>query len=213
MDFDNVFDPSVKASQETINSIIPSRSKGETTKSYVRRLKKGKLAPKDYIKSLEESIPLNEQHYQTEIWKFLERLDMFPVKFENQGTFDPTTMQRRFIQGGTKRKGVSDLFFFCGGCVVFCEVKVPEKYTYILRNWDMLKAHVPKPRLKGVKKKYDAKENYQEQIRFIETVTLKGQIGFFADGVPTLCNELLKRPHLLTPFQLEECSRLATPKA
>lgn len=153
---------------------------------------------------------LKETHYQKEIWEFCERMGWYPCKIENQATFDPAGFRRNFA-GGTKRKGLSDLFFFVGGRVIFCEVKVPEKLAFILRNYEKIKAHVPKPKIKGVKKKYDAKENYQHQIRFVERVNGLGQIGFFADGVRSVCLELLKHPHILTPGEFEEVSRLAAP--
>lgn len=154
-----------------------------------------------------------ETDVQMEIWNFLERLGMFPIKFENQGTFDPRTGMRRKIIGGTKRKGVSDLFFTAGGLVV-CEVKTPDRYGYIERNWDKIREHVPKPvpkKVKGVKTKKvsDDKQRYKEQMEFIEEMKRLGHRGFFADSVQRVCLELLKEPHLLTPFQLGEVSRLA----
>lgn len=153
-----------------------------------------------------------ETDIQQEIWEFLERLGMFPIKFENQATFDPMGFRRKFI-GGTKRRGVSDLFFTAGRLVV-CEVKTPDRYGYIKRNWDKIREHIPKPvpkRVKGIKTKKvsDDKQRYKEQMEFIDKMKSLGHSGFFADSVKTLCIELLKEPHYLTPFQLGEVSRLA----
>lgn len=156
-----------------------------------------------------------ETDVQSRIWEFLESLGMFPIKFENQGTFDPRTGMRRKIVGGTKRKGVSDLFFSVGGRLHVCEVKTPEKYGYIVRNWDKIRNHIPKPvpkRVKGQpkpKKVNDDKQRYKEQMEFIDKMVELGHVGFFADSVERLCIELMKNPHLLSPLQLREVSRLA----
>ncbi len=160
-------------------------------------------------KSLEPKI--KESVYQKEIWDLGIRMGWYPCKIENQATFDPAGFRRNFA-GGTKRNGMSDLFLFVGGRVIFCEVKVPEKYAFILRNWDKIKAYVPKPKVKGEKKKpKPEKQRYQEQMRFLERSTELGQIGFFADGARTFCQKLLENSHLLnlSPAEKEEISRLA----
>ena len=126
---------------------------------------------------------------QDQVWKFLESINAYPCKIENQATMDPMGFRRNF-SGGTKRKGLPDLFFFIGGHTVFCELKTPENYGYIQRNWDKLRSFVPAPKVKGQKKKYDRREQYQNQIIFIEEVRSRGQIAFFADSIQVICKEL-----------------------
>ena len=154
---------------------------------------------------------IKESFYQKEIWDLAIRMGWYPCKIENQATFDPAGFRRNFA-GGTKRNGMSDLFLFVGGRVIFCEVKVPEKYAYILRNWDKIKAYVPKPKVKGKKRVKPEKERYQEQMRFLENVIDKGQVGFFADGSKTFCQKLLENSHKLdlSIAEVEEISRLAS---
>lgn len=211
MEFDDVFNPSIQVPPQEENPLV--RRKRETAKAFIRRLKKDKLASKVFIQELERALPLVESDVQKELWDLLERLGMFPIKFENQATFDPTGFRRNFA-GGSKRRGVSDLFFTAGRLVV-CEVKTPDKYAFIMRNWDKIREHIPKPlppKVKGVKRKKpnDDKQRYKEQMEFIDKMKSLGHSGFFADSVKTLCIELLKEPHHLTPFQLGEVSRLAT---
>lgn len=129
---------------------------------------------------------------QTEVWNFLESIGAYPCKIENQATMDPMGFRRNF-SGGTKRKGLPDIFFFIGGKTVFCELKTPDNYGYIKRNWDKLLSFTPMPKVKGQKKKYDRREQYQHQIFFIEEVRNRGQIAFFADSVKVICEELLKQ--------------------
>lgn len=186
----------------------------EQLKAFIRRCKKTKIASKEEIRELEGMIPTQESDVQREIWDFLERIGCFPIKYESQGTFDPRTGMRRKIEGGTKRKGVSDLFFSVLGGLVVCEVKTPEKYAYIIRNWETIRTHLPKPvpaKVRGVKTKKvdDPKQRFKEQMEFIEKMKSLGHSGFFADSVQRVCIELLKNPHLLSPFQLQEVSRLA----
>jgi hypothetical protein len=211
MEFDDVFNNSIQPQNPP--PLIPNRRKGQTLRSFIRECKKNKLIPKSYIKALEDELPIQETDVVKEMWDFLERMGMFPIKFENQATFDPTGFRRNFA-GGTKRKGISDLFFTAGRLVV-CEVKTPDKYAFIIRNWDKIRFHTPKPlppKVKGVKRKKpnDDKQRYKEQMEFIERMKTLGHGGFFADSVQRICIELLKEPHYLTPFQLAECSRLAT---
>lgn len=187
---------------------------GKEVEKVQARLERGiitQMVGEHAIKQARKTKPKSEKEsfYENQIWDFLEGMGWFPIKFENQATFDPTAFKRRAFNGKKKRRGVSDLIFFCGGKAVFCEVKAPERLAYILRNWDKILAHIPKPRVKGTKAKYDQKKNYQEQIRFIQSIQERGQIGFFADGVQSLCANLIKFPHLLTPQELEVCSRLA----
>jgi hypothetical protein len=185
------------------------------SKSEVRRIniQQGKLMEEGL--EIQEPPKIKESEIENEIFDFLERIGAFPLKFENQGTFDSRTGMRRKVVGGKKRLGVSDLFFSVGGRLHVCEVKTPEKYGYIFRNWNAIRAHVPKPvprRTPGgpkPKKKDDPKKRYQEQIEFIEKMKSLGHGGFFADSVQRVCLELLKEPHLLSSLQTQECSRLA----
>lgn len=190
------------------------RVKRESERAYVKRLKKIPEVPRDFIKELEADLPELESEVQAKIWEWAESLDMFPIKFESQGTFDSRTGMRRKIIGGTKRKGVSDLFITVGGKLRVCEVKTPEEYGYIMRNWDKIRNHVPKPvppKIKGVKRKpvNDSKQRYKEQMEFIEKMKELGHGGFFADSIQRVATELMKEPHLLSPLQLRECSRHA----
>jgi hypothetical protein len=189
----------------------------EQQRAYIKRLKKIPTIPRSMIQSLEADLPILESEVQMNIWEWLERLGLFPIKFESQGTFDPRTGMRRKIIGGTKRKGVSDLFFTVGGRLRVCEVKTPDEYAYIMRNWDKIRVHVPTPpppKVKGEKQKKvnDKKLHYQEQMFFIDKMTEIGHGGFFADSVERVAIELMKEPHLLSPLQFQECSRLATPQ-
>ena len=178
-----------------VGTVVPPRKPKERLKSYIRRIKK--LASKEYIRELEAQLPITEQEVQKPIWNWLEKMGYLPIKFENQATFDPAGFRRNFA-GGTKRKGVSDLIFFIGGRVVFCEVKVPDRYEYIIRNWEKIMAHTPKPKVKGKKNSKDDKTRYKEQILFLEEVKARGQIGFFADGLGRLAKEILNHSHLLS---------------
>ena len=192
------------------------RMKGESGRAYVKRLKKNKEVPRPFISNIEADLPVLESEIQMQIFEWTDSLGMFPIKFESQGTFDPRTGMRRKIIGGTKRKGVSDLFITVGGKLRVCEVKTPDELGFIERNWDKIRAHVPKPippKVKGVKRKpvNDSKQRYKEQIEFIEKMKELGHGGFFADSIHRLAIELLKEPHLLSPLQLRECSRHAVP--
>lgn len=142
---------------------------------------------------MKENKPKKEKEsaIQTRTLGFLQSIDTLPCNFQNQGTVDPKGFRRKF-NSSSKRLGISDLFFFIGGKVVFCEVKTPEKYRYIMKHWDTLLSYEPPPKIKGQKKKSDDKERYRNQIIFIEETNTRGQIGFFADSIAKLCEELLK---------------------
>lgn len=191
------FDSEIIPEELAIQEDPIARRKRETLRSYIKRMKREKLLPKDKIAALEAELPVSETQVQKPIWDWLDSRGYFPIKFENQATFDPAGFRRNFA-GGTKRKGVSDLIFFIGGKVVFCEVKVPDRLEFIIRNWEKIMTFAPKPRIKGKKKVKNDKERYKEQIGFIEEVKARGQIAFFADGLPCLAKELLKNSHLLS---------------
>ena len=126
---------------------------------------------------------MSEKAIEKQILEYLELRKAFPCKIERQGTFDPSKGKYRANKSKFKRNGISDVMFFWKDRVYFCELKTPEKYGYISRNFDKLKNRLVK-----------SQQGISNQIEFILSVREKGQIGFICDSVERLEKILRQKP-------------------
>lgn len=121
--------------------------------------------------------PRDEKGIQNSI---LDYLQFVPGRFwqnDNTGIYDP--VRGIYLTPNKKYKpdGVSDILgYYKSGRFTAIEVKDPEDYKYLMKNYEKLKSSLWYP---------DEKRqlHLQNQILFIEDVVKKGGIGFFACSI------------------------------
>ena len=125
---------------------------------------------------------ISEKQVENKLLDYLENRGCFPCKIERQGTFDRSKGIYRMNKSKYKRNGISDIMFFYKDTVYFCEVKTPEKYGYIQRNFEKLQAGEVK-----------SQKTITTQIEFLWSVRKKKQVSFFCDSVERL-KKIMQQP-------------------
>jgi hypothetical protein len=103
---------------------------------------------------------------------FLDMKGLFPMKLENQGTFDPIKKVYRGNRSRFKRKGMSDILFFYMGKAVFIEVKTPKTFSYIQKHFEKLESGF-----------VQSQSRITDQIRFQKEIEKRGNFAYFCDSI------------------------------
>lgn len=136
---------------------------------------------------MKTSMKLSEKQIETIILNHLSVMRGCAfLKLNNTGIYDEKAGKFRTLQNKFTPLGVPDIFgsYFNRACWI--EVKTPEKYGYLMRNYDELKGYLPE----FGKKKNKDKERYKNQIQFIEHRRKVGDIAFFADSIEMVKEKL-----------------------
>lgn len=159
------------------------------------------------VKSLVKRNP--ESAIQDEVWDFLNALDAFPIRNENQGQADFKQKTFRAFNSRYKRRGVSDLMFFFAGETYFNELKSVSALLYINTHIEKIKWFDSEDQPKH------QKARYKFQYEFLCSVAERGCKAFFADSVQGIAYNILhlhkKKPSLyMTCEQLQILKKYAT---
>ena len=113
---------------------------------------------------------------QTAIIYYLESTGWLTIRFNNVGMYDPT---KKLYRKNVNIQGISDIIALKGGTFLCVEVKKPSEMTGVGKI---------ESGLKQPKSKRDWR--FWHQNEFIKNVRNHGGIGFFADSVDMVRNNL-----------------------
>jgi hypothetical protein len=112
-----------------------------------------------------------EKKVENEILFYLDSRGLFPIKLENQGTFDPVKKIYRGNRSKYKRKGMSDIYFTYYGKPVFIEVKTPKNFKYIVKHYEELENGL-----------IPSQSRITDQINFMKEIEKRGGFAYFCDS-------------------------------
>lgn len=121
---------------------------------------------------------IKETDIQVGIIAYLEITGCLVLRFNNVGMYDPTTQRYR---RNVNRKGISDIIAFKKGQFLAIEVKTPKAMSKVNKVINGLKTA-----------KNDDYWHIYSQYEFIKDIRNHGGIGFFADSVDMVMENLRK---------------------